>query len=243
MNDSKRRFPWETLSYRARTILFVAIAAVIGFLLGSCKPPRLVIKEVERPTIKVEKHEVSRIMLPFYEADVENCNPTDFGRGATLMKDANSTLEYALRGLQWCGVDKDVTIDIQGFSSKRAFKCDRPELIDHLNLQLAEARRTAVINHVRQYLADNAAKQPGSIVNIAPSEKGARWVGENDQERLSRMRNELAFADRIDDREGKTPETFTRRVDIVVTGKGRCELDNATEAGLANASSALEGEQ
>jgi hypothetical protein len=213
----------ESSMARRWTVLYAIAALIIGYILGSCvrRPPETIVEIRKEVFPQIERHEITRIMLPFYEADVSHCDPSDFGKGATLMDGSEQTFALVMRGLRWCGADRPVEIDVQGFSSKRPFNCGTQEASDHLNIKLAEARRDKILSMIDKTLKTPEPGLDASVVQINPA-GSPRWTGSTDQQRLEDMRQQLAFQDTVDKAYGKTPETFTRRVDILIRSKGRC---------------------
>ena len=222
----------ESASRRVRTALYVAVALAIGAILGCCVCHRksAVVDSLPTPISdsqpKVETREVTRIMLPFYPSDVRNCSIDEFGDGERMMAEAEASLRYIVEGLAWCGAgEPGVVVDVQGFASGRPFNCGDEETSNRLNVSLAEKRRHVVIEEITKILASGDVQVREAAVQIFPAPENPRWTGDTDIERLASMRRELAFHDHIGEGTDKLPERFTRRVDLVVTKKGRCEAE------------------
>lgn len=216
----------EDRSLLLRALLLVLLAFVVGFIVG-CYFCHKDVPPAPDPTPcphcedRVEK-ERTRLALPFFDEPVNHCDESEFGRGATLDAGYEEALGYAVRGLQWCSLQSGgVEIDVQGFASRRPFACNSEEKSNDLNLKLAEARRRNVVGKITAFLDTNASRYPGYAVRIVPS-GDTRWTGATTTEKLQDMREHMAFKDHFEPGEDTTPEIFTRRVDIVITTKGRC---------------------
>lgn len=209
-----------------------AFAAITGY---SPTPP----KAEAPPSLGVllsQQAAHDTILVPFFPIEGKNpsCNPdqTDFG-DAAKMADIAMTLRRLVRSIRACSYDSDlpVVLDVRGFASSSEFhRCERlidghtdTSVSDHLNWQLAEARRQALIRFIKDTTGSSeettgSAKGASSKVLIRPSADSPRWANPKAMQDARRFFDRKADGGYDYDKAG-----LTRRVEIELISKGSCE--------------------
>ena len=171
------------------------------------------------------------ILVPFFEKENPEASTRDcsrsrggFGEAASIRNPkVKEAIKHLTESLRACSKPprRQVVIDIQGFASNSAFDaCDKLPIVpgttpisDQLNWDLAEDRRRAVIDLVREIDPDNS-------IAIEPSASSPRWNSPR------QMQARLRFSDTgVDGVYKQVMGRLNRRVDIVIRDKGLCEPD------------------
>jgi hypothetical protein len=206
----------DSSSPQLRGLAYLSPSAV-GHLVRSMSSPACggVTSASDVATYLLPRNGRASVLVPFVD-EVRGCDPNDTG-GARLSATTLDVVDRVGALIQRCSFPEKVRVDVRGFASDKDFECGvKPS--DELNLQLAEARRAAVLER----LIGDPSSRPRGGQTVWDTRGGflldhpgiQRWDGS-----IELMRRENRFT--------ANPEQISRFAEIIVSFDGAgCLLDD-----------------